>query len=277
MDISQFNPLIRYISRRRGGEKYGCYVLAYDHRFFYTCTGYVTVSCENTKYILKEGEALILPPGTKYMLDFSEDAEYFIMNFDFVFDESKKDVPPTSPEPPDLFSENKIISKETSELFPLMLSCKTDGSGTLTQMHDSYIKKDFMYREFLSASFKSYVIGSLIFTKYDHTPKTVKSVLEYIGRSYLSDISNSDIAEVFSFHPNYLNKLFKTYTGKTIHAYINELRLQKAEGLLLTTELDIGQISDICNFDSYSYFIKCFKKYSGLSPKKYRTLNRKPL
>lgn len=277
MDISQFNPLIRYISLRHGGENYENYVLAYDHRFFHTCSGCIKVLCENTTYVIEAGKSLILSPGTKYMLDFSEGSEYFIINFDFIYDESKKDIPPTSPQPSDLFSEDKIISKETSDLFPLMLSCKTDAPEILTKMLDAYIKKDFMYREFLSATFKHHVINSLIFTKYDHTPHTVKDVLEYIGRSYLSEISNSDIAEVFSFHPNYLNKLFKTYTGKTIHAYITQLRLQKAESLLLTTDFDIGYISDICNFDSYSYFIKSFKKYRGLSPKKYRNLNRKQL
>lgn len=277
MDISQFNPLIRYISLRHGGENYENYVLAYDHRFFHTCTGCIKVFCETNTYILEEGKSLILPPGTKYMLDFSDNSEYFIINFDFVFDEDKKDISPTSPEPADLFSEDKIISKETSDLFPLMLSCKTDATEVLNKILDSYIKKDFLHREFMSAAFKNHVINSLIFTKYDNTPQTVKDVLEYIGRSYLSDISNSDIAEIFYLHPNYLNRLFKTYTGKTIHAHITELRLQKAENLLLTTDFDIGRISETCNFDSYSYFIKSFKKYRGLSPKKYRNLNRKQL
>lgn len=58
--------------------------------------------------------------------------------------------------------------------------------------------------------------------------------------------------------------------------YVRDYRLNQAKLLLTESSHSIGVISELCGFNSQSYFARCFKAATGLSPKQYRhkeTLN----
>lgn len=65
-------------------------------------------------------------------------------------------------------------------------------------------------------------------------------------------------------------KTFKEITGFTPHQYRLNLRLHKAGRLLVFTNLQIGNISDLLGFSSIYYFSELFKKKTGQSPLQYR-------
>ncbi len=62
----------------------------------------------------------------------------------------------------------------------------------------------------------------------------------------------------------------KENTGRTLHDYLLEYRIEMAKNLLVTTAGSISSVADNTGFSSYSYFISRFKKETGLSPRKYR-------
>lgn len=47
MDISQFNPYVRYIDKRHAVTEYKDFVAAYDHRLFFVLSGSLEISLEN--------------------------------------------------------------------------------------------------------------------------------------------------------------------------------------------------------------------------------------
>lgn len=53
-------------------------------------------------------------------------------------------------------------------------------------------------------------------------------------------------------------------------AYLVKVRLACARRLLLSTELSLNEIRDVCGFLSASYFYSVFKKNEGLAPGEYR-------
>ena len=53
--------------------------------------------------------------------------------------------------------------------------------------------------------------------------------------------------------------------------YLNYYRIETACLRLSSTEESITDIAYGCGFNDLSYFIKIFKKYKGVSPRKYRT------
>ena len=69
---------------------------------------------------------------------------------------------------------------------------------------------------------------------------------------------------------NYLGQVFKRETGKPYTQYITELRIDRAKSLLLSGDMSISDISNALGFNDYFYFLKTFKRVTGVTPKQYR-------
>ncbi|MNX45548.1 HTH-type transcriptional regulator ChbR [compost metagenome] len=89
----------------------------------------------------------------------------------------------------------------------------------------------------------------------------------------LSFKTATDFAHQLSIHPNYLNRLVKKETGKTILKIINERIVTEAKILLLHTDWSITEIACTLGFEYTSYFDTVFKRTTGLSPKSFRKTN----
>lgn len=62
------------------------------------------------------------------------------------------------------------------------------------------------------------------------------------------------------------------YLGMGIAEYIRTLRIERARELLRSSDRSVTQIADDVGFDDYNYFCRVFKKETGYSAKKYRSL-----
>lgn len=82
--------------------------------------------------------------------------------------------------------------------------------------------------------------------------------------------SPSYYASVLNVHPNHLNAVVKTITGKTTlnHIHNHILKLAKAE--LSQTGASVKEIAYSLHFDSPNSFSAFFKKNTGLTPLTYR-------
>lgn len=98
----------------------------------------------------------------------------------------------------------------------------------------------------------------------------VLMAIEYIRNNYSRQISLEDIAEYAGISRIYLSQLFKKETGKNIRDYLAEYRLSKAKELLLTSNLKVYTISELCGFGSAQYFNRIFKKMTGFSPYQFK-------
>ena len=88
-----------------------------------------------------------------------------------------------------------------------------------------------------------------------------------------SDLTLSELASTLNINASYLSTVFKKETGKTITAYVNEKRIELAQELLKTTNLQIQTIAQYCGIIDVHYFTRLFKKTTGLSPKQFREEN----
>ena len=68
----------------------------------------------------------------------------------------------------------------------------------------------------------------------------------------------------------YLSQTFKKETNKNIWDYLAQYRLSKAKELLLTSNLKIYAIAELCGFGSPQYFNKIFKRLTGFSPYQFK-------
>ncbi len=101
-------------------------------------------------------------------------------------------------------------------------------------------------------------------------------MLEYMGSNY-TDCTLEHMAEIFGYHPDYLSRKFKAITGESFNEKLLSMRMEKAEELLLTTDLTIEQISQLVGFHDKSWFQKKFKEIYNNTPSKYRKLHQNSL
>lgn len=107
-----------------------------------------------------------------------------------------------------------------------------------------------------------------------HMPKTnnhqiIEDALAYISKNLSSELSLERMSDEFKFSPIYFHKLFKASTGRTLHQYVEEQRIQKSIELLTSTDMTLTQIAYECGFSSQSYFSYAFKKKTMRTPREY--------
>lgn len=98
----------------------------------------------------------------------------------------------------------------------------------------------------------------------------IQKVITQIESDIASDLSLNNLAKIFEVNPSYLSSLFKKETGNTLTDYVNKQRIERAKELLVSTNIQIQNIAQRCGMLDVNYFTKTFKKYTDLTPKKYR-------
>lgn len=79
-----------------------------------------------------------------------------------------------------------------------------------------------------------------------------------------------DYAAVQNLHPNYLNNVIKSKTGKSVSTWIIDKTITEAKSLLQNSATPIKQIADQLGFSETSHFSNYFKKYTEVTPVLYR-------
>lgn len=100
--------------------------------------------------------------------------------------------------------------------------------------------------------------------------KKLKQVLEYIEASYTTHITLNQLSKCAGVSPKYFCRFFQEMTHYTPLNYVNYYRIERACYQLITTDASITEIAYSSGFNDLSYFIKMFKKYKGVTPKKYQ-------
>ena len=100
--------------------------------------------------------------------------------------------------------------------------------------------------------------------------RVIYQVKQYINLHYYEDLKLSHLAEQVYLSSNYLSNIFTKHTGCSLNKYIKEVRLAKAQELLLSTNMKIADIGRRVGYDNTSYFIKKFQEKYGMTPEKYR-------
>jgi len=80
----------------------------------------------------------------------------------------------------------------------------------------------------------------------------------------------AEFADQLHVHPNYLNSLVKTQTGKTLREHIQERLLYEAKVLLTQTDWDISTISYVLGFAEHAGFTAFFNKKEKMTPSRFR-------
>ncbi|MGA2215247.1 MAG: helix-turn-helix transcriptional regulator [Bryobacteraceae bacterium] len=106
-------------------------------------------------------------------------------------------------------------------------------------------------------------------------PTWLRRVREALDESYLMAPALAELAAVGGVHPVHLSREFRKRYRITIGEYIRKRRIEHASGLLSNSGMPMAEIASSCGFSDQSHFCSLFKKYSGLTPAKFRNLSER--
>ena len=98
----------------------------------------------------------------------------------------------------------------------------------------------------------------------------IGKTITMISYDLTADLSLYNIAGQLGVNPTYLSALFRKECNCTLTEYVNRKRVEQAASLLSKTDKLVNTISYECGIQDTNYFIKLFKKYTGLTPTQYR-------
>ncbi len=82
--------------------------------------------------------------------------------------------------------------------------------------------------------------------------------------------TRQEIEQITGYNGDYVERIFKKATGKTLLTYGKDILIKKAANLLVSTNLGIGDICERLGYSNRHYFNQIFQKEYGLTPSAFR-------
>lgn len=95
----------------------------------------------------------------------------------------------------------------------------------------------------------------------------------YMQKNYDQDLKIESIAKMMNYNSAYLGKIYKKKMGQSFNNMLDEIRIENAKRLLKETDIKVYQVSKQIGYGNIDYFYAKFKRYVGMTPKKYKAIN----
>ena len=99
--------------------------------------------------------------------------------------------------------------------------------------------------------------------------QTAIRIARYLQMNTASATLNGLAAE-FHYTPEYASRLIRQTTGQTFIRLLTNIRMENAEQLLRDTSLPVADVAASVGYESSEYFIRAFRKHTGMTPGAYR-------
>ncbi|NOV02149.1 helix-turn-helix domain-containing protein [Paenibacillus planticolens] len=107
----------------------------------------------------------------------------------------------------------------------------------------------------------------------DQRTKQFSEILAYIHDHYNEELSIEYFAGLLNMSSGHFSRTFKEAVGEKYVEYIAKYRLMKAKQFLLETDMKIDEIAEKVGYWGRNSFIRTFRKYEGITPAKYRSMD----
>jgi AraC family transcriptional regulator len=107
------------------------------------------------------------------------------------------------------------------------------------------------------------------------SPTALSRSLEYVGDNLASDLSLEDMARTANLSPRHFSRGFKEATGLSTYPHVIRERVERAKGLLLGSDLSVGEVALSCGFSHQGHLARHFVRLTGTTPARFRAQARR--
>jgi AraC-like DNA-binding protein len=116
--------------------------------------------------------------------------------------------------------------------------------------------------------------AATIDSQSDGAPR-IERVLTHIHEHYAEGVRVEHLADIAALSLSGLHRLFTKHTGRSVTAYVAQMRIGEACARLSGTDQPISHIADVVGFNNLANFNRQFRAQRGMTPREYRSLFRK--
>jgi AraC-like DNA-binding protein len=95
-----------------------------------------------------------------------------------------------------------------------------------------------------------------------------------LAKRYSEKLTLRSVSEEIGITPNYLSSIYKTVMGVGFSDRLCEIRMKKAEALVLEGTFSASAIAQAVGFEDENHLRRRFKQYFGIGIKEYRLVNK---
>jgi AraC family transcriptional activator of pobA len=249
----------------------------HKHDFYlllYVISGKGNHDIDFNSYPIKSNTFYFMTPGQVHRLNASGKLKGFIIFFTKDFYEGKQNSGSLASLP--FFqshSANGMLSAKRDKTMDMIIS----------NIHKEYSQKQIMGDEILRAYLELLLI--LLSRQYSNQnlgkknihSSRLRELTEMIDEKFLETREPRQFADLLNVSASYLNTICKTHLGKTLSQLIHDRVVLEAKRLFSYSDLSTKQVSGKLNFKDNSYFIRFFKRETGLTPHEFKESIIRPI
>ncbi len=98
----------------------------------------------------------------------------------------------------------------------------------------------------------------------------LKNIEDDIRENYRENLTLKELGAKYYINASYLGQLFKAKYGTTFKSFLHRIRIEKAEELLINSDMKMYNIAEAVGYKDTDYFIDHFIAEKGCTPSKFR-------
>lgn len=219
-------------------------------------------------YKVHNHSIFLLRPGQVHRLELSADSKGFLIEFDLRFYQPRHSI-----------TEQRWKKATAKNYCDVEKKCFIKLNTFLSNMHDEFVAMQDGYTEAVKANLDLFFLAYI--RQSHHAERIAKPESSYIQERFEefaqmleTNIGSMKTVSQYAAKMNVsayqLNAITKTSVGKNVSELINEQIILEARRYLLATSSQVKDIADYLGYEDVSYFIRFFRKHTGLSPEAYR-------
>ena len=218
--------------------------------FIYVTSGEVLADVDGAPFLCQPGQILLIPQQSPFAIRFYRNAVGYTGGF-----------------APSLLSDTKPLRFLSEPLHQGFWFDEGAFMGELFNMlSNSFEKGDMVFVE----KGMDLLLSRIKPAQESAFPTAVSRFLESVFNPGQMPGTIASYASEIGISENYLSRLVKKYTGRSVGAWIDIVRIQRAKRMLAETHLPVIDIAAGVGVEDQSYFSRLFKKETGLTPSAFR-------
>ena len=102
------------------------------------------------------------------------------------------------------------------------------------------------------------------------SPWQVRKVASFIEANLDRSIKNDELAGLARLNTSHFGRAFRNSFGEPPHEYVIRRRVERAQGLMLSTSASLSEIALDCGLADQSHLTRLFRRMVGESPRAWR-------
>lgn len=251
----------------------------YYVELLYILEGTARITIDNVVQVCSEDSVVLFPPKSIHAIsavDKSARIRYYVIKFDSA-------ILPTGKM--DKMNLRSALHGISASEYPCFFLPEQTGAMGLLPLFEEVVKEDrnkeYGYSMILTADLRNLMGkfvrhwqkgGYLLSAPGVHPAYELSFDLisEYIDQHYFEELTVENLASMCNMSHSTFSMNFHRRYGMTCREYINATRINVAENMLLFSNHDVAFIAQEVGYSDCSYFIRCYKKRKGVTPRQAR-------